>query len=163
MVGSSHNDIKQTRIEHMSKIDKNANLYDKDGKLLRKAPLKDVTIEELEKLIDEYEGDKNSAEYANLIYSLTDLYRKYGNPHEQDLLNSIKAMQDKKEKENVIKSLNELNEQLGNNNEDDSRGVLSSDENMANEDIEDETAESNNIPSYDVDSNASEYVEPITE
>lgn len=147
----------------MSKIDKNANLYDKDGKLLRKAPLKDVTIEELEKLIDEYEGDKNSAEYANLIYSLTDLYRKYGNPHEQELLNSIKAAQEKKDKENVTEALNELNEQLGNNDENDSRGVLSDDENMANEDIEDETDKPNDIPSYDVDSNASEYIEPITE
>lgn len=147
----------------MSKIDKNANLYDKEGNLLRKAPLKDVTIEELEKMIDEFEGDKNSAEYANLIYSLTDLYRKYGNPHEQELLNSIKAAQEKKDKENVIESLNELNEQLGSNDENDSRGVLSDDENMANEDIEDETVEPNDIPSYDVDSNASEYIEPINE
>lgn len=147
----------------MSKIDKNANLYDKEGNLLRKAPLKDVTIEELEKMIDEFEGDKNSAEYANLIYSLTDLYRKYGNPHEQELLNSIKAAQEKKDKENVTEALNELNEQLGSNDENDSRGVLSNDENMANEDIEDETVESNDIPSYDVDSNASEYVEPINE
>lgn len=147
----------------MSKIDKNANLYDKEGNLLRKAPLKDVTIEELEKMIDEFEGDKNSAEYANLIYSLTDLYRKYGNPHEQELLNSIKAAQEKKDKENVIESLNELNEQLGSNDENDSRGVLSDDENMANEDIENETVEPNNIPSYDVDSNASEYIEPINE
>lgn len=128
----------------MSKIDKNANLYDKDGNLLRKAPLTNVTIEELEKMIDEYKGDKSSKEYTNLIYSLMDLYNKYGNPHEQELIERIK-------------------QQAASNSDDDERRIRESLEELADEIDKSETDKSNEVPSYNVDSNEDEYVEIIEE
>lgn len=146
----------------MAKIDKNANLYDKEGNLLRKAPLKDVTIEELEQMIDNFQGDKNSPEYTNLIYSLTDLYRKYGNPHENELLEAIKAAKPKDDKESIINSLNELNEQLG-DKENNERGVLTDNEELPSQSVESPTIEPNNVPSYSVDTTEEEYVEPISE
>lgn len=146
----------------MAKINKNANLYDKEGNLLRKAPLKDVTIEELEQMIDNFTGDKNSPEYANLIYSLTDLYRKYGNPHENELLAALKAAKTKEDKESIINSLNELNNELG-DKENDERGVLSDDEEQPSQSVEDSTTEPNNVPSYNTDTIEEEYIEPISE
>lgn len=137
----------------MSKINKYANLYDKDGNLIRKAPLTDYTIEEVEKLIDEYTGDKDSAEYMNLFNYLMQLYQKYGNPHEKELLETIKLAQQKQ------------NETATNNSNDDGSGILGDDEELPTENIENEAAEPDNVPSYNTDTNASEYVEyePITE
>lgn len=137
----------------MSKINKYANLYDKDGNLIRKAPLTNYTIEEVEKLIDEYTGDKDSAEYMNLFNYLMQLYQKYGNPHEKELLETIKLAQQKQ------------NETTTNNSNDDGSGILGNDEELPTENIENEAAEPDNVPSYNTDTNASEYVEyePITE
>lgn len=123
----------------MSKINKFANLYDKDGNLLRKAPLTNVTIEELEKMIDEYKGDKSSKEYSNLIYSLMDLYNKYGNPHEQELIDRIKqnADNERSDEQRIRESLEELSDELD----------------------KDKATESDEVPSYNVDTNEAEYVE----
>lgn len=123
----------------MSKINKFANLYDKNGNLLRKAPLTNVTIEELEKMIDEYKGDKSSKEYSNLIYSLMDLYNKYGNPHEQELIDRIKqnADNERSDEQRIRESLEELSDELD----------------------KDKTTESDEVPSYNVDTNEAEYVE----
>lgn len=123
----------------MGKINKFANLYDKDGNLLRKAPLTNVTIEELEKMIDEYKGDKSSKEYSNLIYSLMDLYNKYGNPHEQELIDRIKqnADNERSDEQRIRESLEELSDELD----------------------KDKTTESDEVPSYNVDTNEAEYVE----
>ena len=123
----------------MSKINKFANLYDKDGNLLRKAPLTNVTIEELEKMIDEYKGDKSSKEYSNLIYSLMDLYNKYGNPHEQELIDRIKqnADNERSDEQRIRESLEELSDELDKN----------------------KATESDEVPSYNVDTNEAEYVE----
>jgi len=131
----------------MAKINKFANLYDKDGNLLRKAPLKNVTIPELEKMIDEYKGDKSSYEYRNLIYSLTDMYSKYGNPHEKDL----------------IERINEYAEQKRNNEASDKRRIRESLEELSDEIDKNEAIKSDEVPSYNVDSNSEEYVEPIIE
>lgn len=93
----------------MGKINKYSNLYNKEGKIIRKAPLKTVTIEELENMIDTYTGDKNSTEYANMVYSLMDLYRKYGNPHQDEIIENIKKAQKNKltmkDIENAIESV----------------------------------------------------------
>ena len=70
----------------MSKINKWANIYDKEGNLLRKAPLKDVTIEEAEEMLDALKGHEDTPEYSNLMFYLMELYRKYGNPHKQDII-----------------------------------------------------------------------------
>ena len=123
----------------MSKINKFANLYDKDCNLLRKAPLTNVTIEELEKMIDEYKGDKSSKEYSNLIYSLMDLYNKYGNPHEQELIDRIKqnADNERSDEQRIRESLEELSDELD----------------------KDKATESDEVPSYNVDTNEAEYVE----
>lgn len=141
----------------MGKINKNANLYDKDGSLLRKAPLKDVTIEELEKMLEDYKGDKQSREYTNMIFALTDLYRKYGNPHEKELLESLKAVQEKNTKDNAIEALNALNNDIQNNN-DDERTILGDNEENSIQSPENQAIEPDNIPSYDTGSTEAEYV-----
>lgn len=73
----------------MNKINKYANLYDKDGNLLRKAPLTDVTIEEAEQMLDALKGKEDTPEYNNLMFYLMEMYRKYGNPHKQDIIDKI--------------------------------------------------------------------------
>lgn len=122
----------------MAKINKFANLYNKEGNLLRKAPLENVTIEELEKMIDEYKGDKSSKEYQNLIYSLMNLYDKYGNPHEQELIDRIK--------------------EYGNNKDSDERAVREALEELSDELDKDEATEPDEVPSYNVDTNDAEFV-----
>ena len=84
----------------MSKINKYANLYDKDGNLLRHVNedgiLPDYTIEELEELVDNLANDKDengnvrnpqALNNANLI--LIQYYQKYGNPHISELLSKL--------------------------------------------------------------------------
>lgn len=56
----------------MGKINKNSNLYDKDGNFLHK-PGK-YTIEELEKLVDTL--DKNSKEFASATAILMHMYEQ---------------------------------------------------------------------------------------
>jgi hypothetical protein len=141
----------------MGKINKYANLYDKDGSLLRKAPLKDVTIEELEKMLEDYKGDKQSREYTNMIFALTDLYRKYGNPHEKELLESLKAVQEKNTKDNAIEALNALNNDIQNSNNDE-RTILGDNEEDSIQNPENKAVKSDDIPSYSTDTNEAEYV-----
>ena len=86
----------------MGKICKFANIYDKNGKIIRKVDkngeLHKYTIEELEQLIDQlaadYERDKGAVtkyalDYANSM--LMDMYRKQGNPHEEEIIEKLKA------------------------------------------------------------------------
>ena len=63
----------------MAKINKHSNLYNKQGELLRRAPLKDYTIAELEELVDKLNNDE--AGYNNAMMILTQLYQK--NPKAQ--------------------------------------------------------------------------------
>lgn len=82
----------------MSKINKYANLYDRDGNLIRHidektGKLEDYTLEELEELVDKLANDKdedgkvrnpmalNNANWVLMLY-----YQKYGNPHIEELL-----------------------------------------------------------------------------
>ena len=96
----------------MGKINKYANLYNKEGKLIRKTSngiLKDVTIPELEEMIDKYDGDKNSRELDNMKMMLFRMYNLYGNPHEAELIERIKAEAAKKTSaEEVEEKLKEL-------------------------------------------------------
>ena len=89
----------------MGKINKNSNLYDKDGNFLHK-PGK-YTIEELEKLVDTF--DKNSKEFANATAILMHMYEQKGNPHRDELIQKlIEQSKIKTTKAEVIDALNDI-------------------------------------------------------
>ena len=101
----------------MGKINKYSNLYDKNCKIIRKVNsngiLKDVTIPELEELIDKYDGDKNDRELDNMKMMLFRMYNTYGNPHAQELIDRIKAEAAKKTSGKEVKEkLEELNDDI---------------------------------------------------
>lgn len=101
----------------MGKINKYSNLYDKNGKVIRKVNnngiLKNVTISELEELIDKYDGDKNDRELDNMKMMLFRMYNTYGNPHAQELIDRIKAEAAKKTSSEEVKDkLEELNKDV---------------------------------------------------
>lgn len=101
----------------MGKINKYSNLYDKNGKIIRKVnsngTLKNVTIPELEELIDKYDGDKNDRELDNMKMMLFRMYNTYGNPHAQELIDRIKAEAAKKTSDKEVKEkLEELNDDI---------------------------------------------------
>lgn len=101
----------------MGKINKYSNLYDKNGKIIRKVNdngiLKNVTIPELEELIDKYDGNKNDRELDNMKMMLFRMYNTYGNPHEQELIDRIKAESAKKTSTEEIKEkLEELDKDV---------------------------------------------------
>ena len=90
----------------MGKINKNSNLYDKDGNFLHK-PGK-YTIEELEELIDTL--DKNSREFANATAILMHMYEQKGNPHRDELIQKlIEQSKTKTTKDEVINALKDIN------------------------------------------------------
>lgn len=105
----------------MGKISKFANLYDKDGNLIRKVNEKGVlenySIEELEQLIDQLSRDykqdgdtvtKFALDYANSM--LMKLYMKHGNPHEEEIIAKLKEQygDNKSTGELVQSALNDL-------------------------------------------------------
>ena len=90
----------------MGKINKNSNLYDKDGKFLHK-PGK-YTIEELEELVDTL--DKNSKEFANATAILMQKKKKKGNPHRDELIQKlIEQSKTKTTKAEIINALKDVN------------------------------------------------------
>ena len=90
----------------MGKINKNSNLYDKDGNFLHK-PGK-YTIEELEKLVDTL--DKNSKEFANATAILMHMYEQKGNPHRDELIQKLmEQSKTKTTKAEVINALKDIN------------------------------------------------------
>lgn len=108
----------------MGKINKYANIYSKDGNLLRHVNedglLKDYTIEELEKLVDELGEDKDENgnvkdpnAFNNASAILFQMYQRHGNPHEKELLDAImKAKEAKSTKEQVEEKLEEVAQEL---------------------------------------------------
>ena len=137
----------------MGKINKHSNLYNKDGKLLKKAPLTDYTIEEVEKLIDDLpEGiERNRA----TMY-LFQLYQKHGNPHEEELIKRIKEQANNTVNEDQIKqALGDLKREL---HEIEQQKEIDESE----EDAKERTvSEEQETPQYDVNNIESEYVEPV--
>ena len=128
----------------MSKINKYANLYDKDGNLIKRAILDDYTIEETEKLVDELtELHKESPEDQSLTTRLNNammwlygLYQRYGNPHEKELIEAIKKAANKDVSEQqVTEALEALKE----------------------------TITSEETPTYNVNTTDDEYIEPLPE
>lgn len=89
----------------MGKINKNSNLYDKDGKFLHK-PGK-YTMEEIEALVDTL--DKNSREFANATAILMQMYEQKGNPHKDELIQKlIEQSKTKTTKAEVVNALNDI-------------------------------------------------------
>ena len=90
----------------MGKINKNSNLYDKNGNFLHK-PGK-YTIEELEKLVDTL--DKNSREFASATAILMHMYEQKGNPHRDELIQKlIDQSKTKTTKAEVVDALKDIN------------------------------------------------------
>ena len=113
----------------MGKINKYANIYDKEGNLIRKVDekdgvLKNYTIEELEKLVDELANDrdengniKDPQTLNNVNMVLMQMYStKKGQTRLQQLLEELKAKQSEKPtEEQAVEALNKLKEELENN------------------------------------------------
>lgn len=105
-----------------------ANTY-KNGKIISKKDkwgrTRAYTIEELEQLVDELANDKDengkvkdpqALNNANMI--LFQMYQRYGNPHEKEILEAIKKMQEEKSLEEQKKdALEEVNKELAENKE----------------------------------------------
>ena len=90
----------------MGKINKNSNLYDKDGNFLHKPG--NYSIEELEELIDTL--DKNSREFASATAILMHMYEQKGNPHRDELIQKlIEQSKTKTTKAEVINALKDIN------------------------------------------------------
>ena len=90
----------------MGKINKNSNLYDKDGNFLHKPG--NYSIEELEKLVDTL--DKNSREFASATAILMHMYEQKGNPHRDELIQKlIEQSKTKTTKAEVVDALNDIN------------------------------------------------------
>ena len=90
----------------MGKINKNSNLYDKNGKFLHK-PGK-YTMGEIETLVDTL--DKNSREFANATTILMQMYEQKGNPHKDELIQKlIEQSKTKTTKAEVVNALKDIN------------------------------------------------------
>lgn len=101
----------------MGKINKYANLYDKNGKLIRHTDkdgiLKNVTIPELEKMIDEYPKDGDALALDNMKMALFQMYNEYGNPHKDELIKRLlESRVNSTKPEEVADKLQELNDTL---------------------------------------------------
>lgn len=89
----------------MGKINKNSNLYDKNGKFLHK-PGK-YTMGEIKALVDTL--DKNSREFANATAILMQMYEQKGNPHKDELIQKlIEQSKTKTTKAEVVNALNDV-------------------------------------------------------
>ena len=96
----------------MGKINKNSNLYDKNGNFLHKPG--NYSIGELEALIDTL--DKNSREFASATAILMHMQHKEeqkGNPYNDELTQKLIAQsKTKTTKAEVVNALNEANETI---------------------------------------------------
>ena len=92
----------------MGKINKNSNLYDKNGNFLHK-PGK-YTIEELEELIDTL--DENSKEFASATAILMHMYEQKGNPYRDELIQKlIEQSKTKTTKAEVVNALKDIDDE----------------------------------------------------
>jgi len=108
----------------MSKLNKYANLYDKDGNLIRHidektCKLEDYTLEELEELLDKLSNDKdengkvkNPMALNNVNYMLMLYYQKYGNPHIQEWIEKAKSSNQKTDGKEFKEKIEEVMDEL---------------------------------------------------
>lgn len=106
----------------MSKLNKYANIYDKDGNLIRKVDektgkLEDYTMEELEELVDKLANDKdengkvrNPQALNNASAILMQYYQKYGFPHMDEILKRVNKSTAEEAKEKLEEVSAELSE-----------------------------------------------------
>lgn len=112
----------------MGKINKNSNLYDKDGNFLHKPG--NYSIEELEKLVDTL--DKNSREFASATAILMHMYEQKGNPHIDELIQKlIEQSKTKTTKAEVIDALKDINITESNNSSNDIKNETEDGENAS--------------------------------
>lgn len=110
----------------MGKINKNSNLYDKNGKFLHK-PGK-YTMGEIEALVDTL--DKNSREFANATAILMQMYEQKGNPHKDELIQKlIEQSKTKTTKAEVVNALKDINITESNNSSNDVKNETEDGEN----------------------------------
>lgn len=99
----------------MGMINKHANLYDKDGNLIRRVNedgiLENYTIPELEQLVDKLskEEDKRT-EYENALRVLISMYNtKQGREYQQKIISSLTENATKKsDSEQAVEKLQEV-------------------------------------------------------
>lgn len=119
----------------MRNIDKRANIYDKEGNLIRHVDydnkLHSYTVYELEDLLDKLSNDKDENgrikdpnAVNNINAMLFQFYQKYGNPHAAEILSKLaeqakERAELKPTSEQVQEALTELNEELNNGSTDD--------------------------------------------
>jgi len=102
----------------MGKIKKYANLYDKDGNLLREAPLKDYSIKELEELVDslpqtDVQGRNNCIRILTQMYMnpKTEEDKQYVQQKQQELLKQLYE-HNKHTEEQATDALQEVEKEL---------------------------------------------------
>ena len=118
----------------MAKIDPNANLYDIDGNLISKAPLKNKTISEVEQLVDDLtkkveENPDNEVYKVYLNNAQSFLFAMYNSMSKEDLISRISALKssveaaktevneaEQKQLEETNKALDELKETIESQN-----------------------------------------------
>lgn len=82
----------------MSKIDKNANLYDIDGNIIQNAELHNMSVEEVEKLVDDLakkaeENPENEVYKVYLSNAQKHLFTLYNTMDRASLMKRISALQ----------------------------------------------------------------------
>ena len=107
----------------MAKLDTNANLYDYEGNLIEKAPLKRKTLPEVEELVDQLtkkvqENPENEMYQVYLNNAQRVLFSLYNSMSKEDLMSRISLLQNsienaKEEAQEAEKEqLNKVNEAL---------------------------------------------------
>lgn len=104
----------------MKNYSKYANWYDQDGNIVNKKDkygcTRNYTISEVEELLDKLAQDKdengkvrNPQALNNVNAVLFQMYQKYGNPHEKEIIEAVKKAQERKttekEKENALQEV----------------------------------------------------------
>lgn len=94
----------------MGKINKFANVYYKTGQTRKvsrgkygRYELNNVSMGELENMIDEYPEDGDRLPLDHMKMALFAMYKEYGNPHEEELIERIKAEAAKKTSAEEVK------------------------------------------------------------
>ena len=87
----------------MAKIDKNANIYDYEGNLISKAPLKRKTLPEVEAIVDDLtkkvqENPENQMYKVYLNNAQSVLFALYNSMSKEDLIDRISLLQNSIEK-----------------------------------------------------------------
>jgi hypothetical protein len=91
-------------------------------------------------MLDALKGHEDTPEYNNLMFYLMELYRKYGNPHQKDIIDKINEAYAKRNNDDEVKeALEEVAESL----DDASDGAEVPEESKDEEQVQED-------PTYDV-------------